>query len=247
MNIFSSKNHFPFWAGFLVIFLAGFPSCANFRTYTETEKVEHLEKGEILSYLKKIEGTKLSIGEAQAIIEAPPARVWNMVTDYNRQDEFAPRTKEIEITKIMGNVVWVYMVLDAPWPLEDAKFTLKVLHDKEELRTNWNLVEGNIQESYGSWDLDPVPGKPNQTLAKYTLLYDDGRPIPKWIVNTFTRMAVKEIMVLVRQHVQDPEYDKPIYQISILNPSSTSLQFSHGPKKSGEKPRLDEETQAILR
>ena len=232
----------------LVFFILG-TSCTNFRTYTETERENRLEKGEILSYLRKIEGTKLSIGEAQAIIDAPPARVWNMITDYNRQGEIGPRTKKIEIIRIEGNTVWVDMELNAPWPLEDARFTLNVNHDKKELRTNWNLIEGNIQESYGSWDLDPIPGEPNRTLAKYTLLYDDGRPLPKWIVNTFTRWGVHEIMSIVRKHVSDPVYDSPIYQISVLEPNKVPIQpeFSQIPKEKPKKSLMDEETKAILR
>jgi ribosome-associated toxin RatA of RatAB toxin-antitoxin module len=241
---------------FSMMFCVAFVSaCSNFRTYTEEERATRLHNGEILSYLKNIESTKLNIGESQAIIEASPARVWNAITDYNRQAEIGPRTKKIEITRIENDTAWVDLVLDAPWPMEDAVFTLKVDHDRELLRTDWSLVEGNIRESYGSWDIDPLPGKPNKCLATYTLLYDDGRPVPKWLVNTLTRQAVTQVMKILRAHVNDPIYDQPVYSLSTLNSSKTSgSRFpSDSPGNTGssgpseKEIKLDEETSEFLR
>ena len=126
-----------------VLFLA--QGCVNFRTLSPEQRRERLERGEILNYLKPIPNTRLTIGEAQAIIDAPPQRLWNAITDYNRQAEIAPRTRSGKITKIEHNTTWVDLVLNAPWPLNDAAFTLKVDHDKNEMKKQWNMVEGNIK------------------------------------------------------------------------------------------------------
>lgn len=226
-------------------------ACANFRTYTDAERKQRLGRGEILSYLKRIEGTKLSIGESQAIVDAPPARVWNAVTDYNRQAEIGPHTKKIDITRIEGDTVWVEMELRAPFFMDDPKYTLKVDHNKKEMRTNWNLVQGNIRECYGSWDVDPVVGEPSRSLVTYTLLYDDGSAMPQFIINTYTRLAVKDVMQILRDHVHDPIYDRPVYSISVLDPAAiqaTQPAYGNGDDKVGSgKGRLDEETSEILR
>lgn len=238
----------------LIALFAFVSACSNFRTYTPEDRRSRLEDRQILSYLKNIEGTHLAIGEAQAIIDAPPRRVWNAVTDYNRQGEIGPHTKKIQITRVEGDTCWVDLILNAPWPLRDAEFTLKVDHDKRALRTNWSLVEGNIKQSYGSWDVDPLPSDPNRSLVTYTLLYDDGRPVPRWMVNSLTRQGVHKIMKLLRDHVHDPIYDKPVYSISVLDSSpssnaSTELGAAGEAGKSGGSTDLkfDEETLEILR
>lgn len=230
------------WNGIFVIVLVA-QACVNFRTLSPEERQVRLERGEILNYLKPIPNTRLTIGEAQAIIAASPQRLWNAITDYNRQSEIAPRTRSVKITKIENNTTWVDLVLNAPWPLHDAAFTLKVEHDKKELKTHWNLVEGNIKESYGSWDIDPVPENPNVSLVTYTLLYDDGRALPRWIVGSFTKKAVKEYIEVMRQHVNDAVYDRPIYAISVLDarPAGPKIEPTHG------NTDFDEETKNILR
>ena len=230
------------WGGFFFILLVA-QACVNFRTLSPEERQARLDRGEILNYLKPIPNTRLTIGEAQAIIDAPPQRLWNAITDYNRQSEIAPRTRSVKITKIENNTAWVDLVLNAPWPLHDAAFTLKVDHDKKELKTHWNLVEGNIKESYGSWDIDPVPGNPNISLVTYTLLYDDGRALPRWIVGSFSKKAVKEYIEVMREHVNDAVYDRPIYAISILDSGSAVPKVENATSS----PEFDDETKRILR
>ena len=222
-------------------------ACGNFRTYTPQERSSRLQQGEILSYLKKVDGTKLSIAEAQAQIPASPERVWNIVTDYNAQEDLGPRTKMVQITKIEGDTVWVDLILDSPWPMRDAAFTLKVTHDRRDLQTNWTLEEGNIKDSYGSWNIDPDLKNPGQSIATYTLLYDDGSKMPRWLVDWVARRGVKKFMGIIRKEVGNPKYNRPVYSISRVITPKQAQKMEVGPQYSRPTEPLDQETLEILR
>jgi len=168
----------------------------------------------IAVYTRSVSGSEVKEVKAIGTIDAPPARVWRAIGDYENYKHFMPYTKESRIVRKEENVVYFYSFLEFFWPIGSRAYTLKITHDATQARegvyrSSWDLAKKHVVKpkeaavttpvNKGNWHLAPVAGK---TRATYYLFTDPGGKIPIALVNRANTRTVPDIIRAVRKRVK---------------------------------------------
>ena len=156
-------------------------------------------------------GSRVREGCGVGVIEAPLARVREVVDAAAAFDEFMPRVVESEVEPVAAGVYLNRQVLDMPFPVEDRRYTVRVETEIIETaggqgwQARWNYVEGsgNVRESTGSWTLLPLDR--GRTVVVYQVLTDPGGTLPAWIVDFAVPRTLRGVLGAVRDRVLSGE------------------------------------------
>ena len=152
-------------------------------------------------------GSRVREGCGVGVIEAPLAAVREVIDAAADFDEFMPRVLESEVEAVSPGVYLNRQVLDAPFPVEDRQYTVRVETENFETGTGpgwwarWNYVEGsgNVRESTGSWTLIPLDQE--RTVVVYRVLTDPGGMLPAWIVDYAAPRTLRRVLESLRDRV----------------------------------------------
>lgn len=171
-----------------------------------------VDRGEVVSWMIEAEGSPVKEGIALGLVEAPPARVYAVVTDNARFADFMPYVEESTVETRPDGTLVNRQRLDLPWPVRDREYEIalvnEVLADAEPplWRSSWSHLEGfgNIEESRGAWRVFACG---DISLVEYQVLTDPGGSIPNFLKNSATRRSLRSLVEAVRERVGDPSYD----------------------------------------
>lgn len=195
------------------------------------KQLDALEKGKVLVELSAVPQSSVKKATAVALIEAPPAEVFAVLTEYADFPSFMPYCRKVEVRKKEGEQSWVHFSLDFPWPIGDRHYVL-VLKDCEELKdgatvfiSSWTYEpgSGNINDSYGSWEVRAYDS--GRSLVYYTVFTDPGGSLPNWASNAATEVAVPKVIAGLRERVGEKGRRN----------AAGSGEERTGPKKDGEQ------------
>ncbi len=145
------------------------------------------------------------------VIEAPLARVREVVDAAAAFDEFMPRMIESDVEPVSPGVYLNRQVLDMPFPAQDRRYTVRVETEAFETsagpgwQARWTYVKdsGDIRESTGSWTLLPLDR--GRTVVVYQVLTDPGGTLPAWIVDFAVPRTLRGVLDAVRDRVLSGE------------------------------------------
>ncbi len=184
-----------------------------------------LERGEVVVHRNAAEPGILS-GTSQVIIPASVDRVWAVLMDHDRFDEFMPRylvsdmigsdiinrcraggwvRAEIESAAASraggwaGDTGYVYNVLDMPFPVADRWYLLKLVRSVPGHTIRWDMLAGNMRKNYGLWTLEPVGA--GRTLATYTTCSDPGISMPGFVLDIGLNSTLPGVVAALRKRV----------------------------------------------
>jgi ribosome-associated toxin RatA of RatAB toxin-antitoxin module len=141
-----------------------------------------LELGE-LSLVESYTNGRLKQATVMGLIKAPPARVWEVITDYKRYPQMIPSVAEIEVLKREGNDVVLALEIEVPG--SNVEYNR---HDR--LFPPYRIEmwpeddEGDITQGRWRWELVPYADG-TQTILVYTLYYNVGES--SWILRQFIK------------------------------------------------------------
>ncbi len=179
----------------------------------EDEKKELLE-GDALISMEDVKGTWLNMGQAVAIFNAPPDRVYRTVTDYGTYKDYIPYVAESEVDakRSKGKVVYLHQRLDFGLILlKDRFYTIKLTQDetldgkKGTYFVQWVLDptrEHNVVKNVGSWKLVPYGDDGSKTLVFYTLMGDPGGFSPWFWKNLSVKKAVNKVLRAIEKRAE---------------------------------------------
>ena len=110
---------------------------------------------------------------AAGVIEAPPDVVWDVITDWDRYEEFMPQTKDVKVVERGEHTAVVDYHLKFKFTIISLSVYYRLFHtfDEEEYYNEWYLLKGDIDEVRGSWKLYPIE-EGRRTVALYTVYSD---------------------------------------------------------------------------
>lgn len=165
---------------------------AAFADTTFAQSTAALDKGEIFVELEDIAGSDFPKMKVTGVIEAPPSKVYQIITDCDRFPERMPRVESAKTLKKSKSSHTCEVTIGLPFPLADLTAVTKDRRKAgpDEWYRKWELVE-EIESSYhansGSFVLTPFEGDPNRTLVRYSV-----HAIPKTAVPDFLRKSAQK-------------------------------------------------------
>lgn len=159
-----------------------------------------LARGDVVLQFAEAPGSAFPVATAHVIVDAPPARVWSIVSDCERTGEFMPDVHSTGVVPEGTGTSRCAVVVDMPFPLRDlASVTRAVLEVTPGVRwqRSWRLIEGDFTVNEGFWRVEPTAD--GRTLATYHIDVRPKVPLPAWLVGLIQRAKLPEMMHRLRQ------------------------------------------------
>lgn len=153
----------------------GMPSWKGF----DPEKLASLLKYGELFEVDYIGGDKVEAISIGMLADAPPEKVWNVISDFEGYANLLPdqlKTESIEKGTNTEKVRFTVSVLKLGLIDINTKYVLKYKMDKPR-RLDIGWVEGDVKNVVGYWELIPVAGG-KKTVAIYVITSDLGSASP---------------------------------------------------------------------
>ncbi|HJX25687.1 MAG TPA: SRPBCC family protein [Chthoniobacterales bacterium] len=177
------------------------------------------ESSGVTIYNRLRAGSRLKEFKAVGEIAAPTRAVNNVMDDREGYPTFMPYTTECRLVGREADSILTYQRL-SPKICADRDYTLRV-HQK-----SWPMGNGlayldrwepanehgpsekpgvfRVKVCEGSWLLEPVGA--GKTRGTYTIYTDSGVPVPAFIANGISEMAIKKLFAAIRKQVKNPKY-----------------------------------------
>lgn len=166
---------------------------------------------------------KLKAREINAITEmnAAPATIFHVVTDFDSYAKFMPYTKEVRVLeRPAGNQAIIQTLVTPPigaW--RDSVSTITMTPGTPEnggvYRSEW-LAKPNgaplrkgivrVQLNKGYWNLEPIDGG-RRTRATYSILTNPGGNMPQWLINQGNNIGIPQLFDAVGKRATAQEKD----------------------------------------
>jgi len=168
-------------------------------------------------YHRAVEGSSLPEAMIVTRLNAPPARVHALVTDYDRFAEFIPNVSESRVLRQEGSRQWVFHHLHFGGPAADRVYVIESSDvasrpPEQHYRVEWKLSDRHFPvldraagvrpaAFSGFWDLRPLDGG-TATQAVYDVHSDPGGIIPDWLVTRMTDRYIQQVIMALRRRLQ---------------------------------------------
>ncbi len=132
---------------------------------------------------------------AEAVLDAPAAVLWAIVSDCNNFKKTMPNIlSSQEISRTATGAI-CQVTADLPFPLPDLTSKTSAVHtiepDKRYLR-RWTLIDGDYTINEGSWTLDAVDA--THTKVTYRLRVRPKIPVPDSMLATMQSTTMPKLM-----------------------------------------------------
>jgi coenzyme Q-binding protein COQ10 len=131
------------------------------------------------------------------VIDAPPERVFDVVSDYEKYPEFLSEVKSIRTSGRQGNQVDIHYEVDV---MKRIRYTLRMTEDKPQ-GVKWTFVEGEVmKDNTGGWVLEALPD--GKTKATYTVDVALGLLVPKALVTAMVESSLPKMLEAFKKRVE---------------------------------------------
>ena len=131
------------------------------------------------------------------VFNAPIAKCYAVISDYERYPEFLPEVKKIRTSNRRGNEV------DVQYHAEVVKLIKYTVHMREEAptRVSWTYIDGEfMKDNKGGWVLeDAGDGK---TKATYSIEVALGPLVPKTIVTALVDTQLPKLLENFKKRIE---------------------------------------------
>jgi ribosome-associated toxin RatA of RatAB toxin-antitoxin module len=164
-----------------------------------------LGRGEILLFREERPAGAPVMG-FEAVIDAPPERVWAFVSDCGRYQKHMPRIAASKLERREGETVICRVKADMPLPLPDLESVTRGIHREGEghFSRTWELVEGDYHLNEGAWILTRFEGSPDRTWVRYRIRAEPKLALPSGIVQAAQRRALPDLVARLRSLSKRP-------------------------------------------
>lgn len=181
--------------------LAALLSLASAHALASDDVDARLAKGEVLVRSEKVEGADMPVTHALGVVNAPPEKVWAIVSDCNNFTKNLPRIAEAKELERKGDTVVCRVVTKLPFPLKNLAGVTRAVHEVsagERWTRTWDLIEGDYEYNRGAWTLTPFAGDPKRTLVRYRIHVQPKISVPSSLIRHSQTRALPELYERLR-------------------------------------------------
>jgi ribosome-associated toxin RatA of RatAB toxin-antitoxin module len=130
------------------------------------------------------------------VIAAPPEKVFDVISDYERYPEFLSQVKQVRTAQRAGNQVEVEYGID----LVKRHYTLRMVEERPRA-IRWTFVRGEVmRDNKGGWTLEPTSD--GKTTATYNIEVAVGALVPRAIVNALVDQSLPKMLEAFKKRIE---------------------------------------------
>jgi ribosome-associated toxin RatA of RatAB toxin-antitoxin module len=151
----------------------------------------------------KVPGSDMKELQAYAIIKAPAAKLWAIISkcaDYHKTMPSIDKSKQISVK---NGVIRCEIQVDLPFPFDDLRSVTDAKHKEkpgEFYQRSWSLVEGDYTINRGSWRLQAIDGG-KHTYIRYIVHVEPKTSIPDFIKSMAQKSKIPDMFEHLREKV----------------------------------------------
>ena len=163
-----------------------------------------LDKGNISVKVFKVPKSETPKAVVKAVIDAPPAKVWKLVSDCSRYTKTMNRVKSSKLISQSGDTVICETVIDMPFPFSNLKGRTKAKHvvTPKRMSRSWSLIKGDYHFNNGSWVVEPFDEQGTRSLVTYSIHAEPTTTIPDWVRNKAQKKTLPGIIKRLRKEAK---------------------------------------------
>ena len=161
--------------------------------------------GEILVSTHNVKGKAVPQARVRAVIDAPPEKIWKVVSNCNGYKKTMPRIAASKELGRKGPEIICTVTADLPFPFDDLTSKSRATHTIEKGKhylREWTLIDGDYTYNSGKWELFAIEdGK--RTLVLYQLLAVPKTSLPKWVLEVAQVRSLPNIIEGLREQMAE--------------------------------------------
>ena len=132
------------------------------------------------------------------VVNAPPEKVYDIVTHYDRYPEWLTEVKKIHTSERKSGEVKVHYEVD--FKIKTIRYTILAREERPK-RMSWSFVEGEVmKDNKGSWVLEPE-GE-GRTRVTYSVEVTVGPLVPKSILNALVDQSLPKMLDALKRRAE---------------------------------------------
>ena len=167
-----------------------------------------LAKGKILTTFQNTPESKYQTVVSEGVIHAPMKSVWNVIVDFAQYPKVIPRMVSSRVLEATADHVRYAGHIGMPWPIDDVRYECLARLPTAQDGLDFAMVPGTgvgVKNFSGTWRLSRYQGRPNETLAVYTLYFEPLRNYPAWVMRMGSRATIEKTQESLRARIRSLE------------------------------------------
>ena len=152
---------------------------------------ERIERHEKVINVVPVPGYKAPKLTIDLLVDVPMSKMTQVIGACREYVGVIPRVQKVVLHKggVPNHVCELF--LDMPFPFADVRSTIAYsgLVTAQEVVMQYRQIRGDYRVHSGLWRLRSQGQK---THVHYSLHIDLGKPLPKWVINIFTKNALRQ-------------------------------------------------------
>ena len=161
-----------------------------------------LSSGKIYVNAHKVKGTDSPEMRIFAVVEAPPERIWPLVSNCNQFSRTMPRISKGRILSRKGNVMICRVTVDVPFPLSDltstTRNTIVTRASEGYYARHWKLISGDYTRNRGSYIVSRFDNNPKRSLVRYVVYVEPKTSVPTWLRSMAQKKSLPKMIRKIR-------------------------------------------------
>ena len=161
---------------------------------------------------QKFPDSDVPVNMVEAVVEAPAADVWAVVSrcaDYSKTMPRIVKSKELSRTgdEARGGTVKCEVTAGLPFPLPDLTGITTAVHKVQpgvKYSREWTLVSGDYHLNHGSWTLLAIDGG-RKTFVTYKIRVKPKIALPTALISSAQKGTLKDLILRLRETVKKPK------------------------------------------
>ncbi len=160
-----------------------------------------MERHEKVINVLPVKGYKAPKLTIDLLVDVPMAKITQVVGACERYVGVIPRVQKVVLHKKGVPNHTCELFLDMPFPFADVRSTIAYTGriTAKEVVMQYRQIKGDYRLHNGLWRLR-AQGK--KTHIHYSLHIDLGKPLPKWVINIFTKDALRQTVTEVTRRAR---------------------------------------------
>lgn len=187
------------WISGLALMSVAFSSQAG----EDKARLKRLAAGEIIVEMADVKGMDVPEARVEAVIDAPPAKVWKVISDCAAYKKTMPRVLKSKLHSYKDGVQVCEVMVDAPFPVPNLNGVTRVKLEvgPPQWRRSWTLIRGDYKSNVGSWRLKAFGPDGKRTHVWYQVIVEPDIPIPGFIQSFAQESSLPDMIEHVRKAV----------------------------------------------
>ena len=165
-------------------------------------EAKRVEKREIVIRAALDPGERRGTVRAAMLIDAPPAVVFQSMTNCAEAVQYVPHLRVCRIRDRAADLSWelVEHEIDFGWyaPSVQYVFRADLVTDRS---ITFHQVSGDFKANQGIWEFEPAGGG-ERTLLRYRVYMDPPAYIPSWLARSTFRRELPKMLKELRRHCE---------------------------------------------